>query len=371
MKITEVAAFHLAARLREDLGASNRRSPLRIRESLVVRITSDDGLVGYGECSGPPAVLAAAVRHLAPVVLGADPRHRNALSDALMMRAREEGPGGLLVAAASGIDLALWDLCAKSLGVPIATLLGGPVRDLVPVYAASVYFSPHDQAVQVARQFVETGFDAIKVKIGSGLVDDVERVASIREAVGPSVRLLVDANGAYDAKAAIALSEQLARYDISWFEEPVPASDLEGCRAVRQAVRVPIAGGEALHTRYGFEPWLSGRALDVAMPDVGRCGGLTEAAAIAAMASACHITLSPHCWGSSIALAASLQLAAALPHCEVMEFDAHPDPLRDTLIGDQLKPLAGVIPVPDRPGIGVDVREAALQELAVLARAGG
>ncbi|MGH2397763.1 MAG: mandelate racemase/muconate lactonizing enzyme family protein [bacterium] len=365
MRISEVNAFHVAARLREDLGASNRRPPLRTRESLVVRISSDDGLVGYGECSGPPAVLAAAVRHLTPVVLGSDPRHRNALSDALMARAREEGPGGILVAAASGIDLALWDLTAKSIGVPLSTLFGGAVRRLVPIYAASVYFSPLDQAIRVAQRFVAAGFDAIKVKVGLGVSDDLERVAVIRQAVGTSVQLLLDANGAYDEKTAILFARQLTPYHIFWLEEPVPASDLEGCRAVRRAVRIRIAGGEALHTRYGFEPWLAGRALDVAMPDLGRCGGITEALAVAAMASACRIAVSPHCWSCSIALAASVQLAAALPHCEVMEFDAHPDPLRDALIGNQLTPRAGVIPLPDLPGIGIEVDEGALRELAI------
>jgi D-galactarolactone cycloisomerase len=134
---------------------------------------------------------------------------------------------------------------------------------------------------------------------------------------------------------------------------------------------MPVAAGENLHTRYGFGPWLMGGALDVVMPDLGRCGGLTEATTIAAMASACRVAVSPHCWGSSIALAASVQLAAALPHCQVLEFDAHPDPLRSALIGDALTPRAGAVLVPGGPGIGVEVREAALRDLAIAPGSGG
>ncbi|MGH2405597.1 MAG: mandelate racemase/muconate lactonizing enzyme family protein [bacterium] len=371
MRISEVTAVHVAARLREGLGASNRRPPLQVRQSLVVRMTTDDGLVGYGECSGPPAVLSAAVNHLAPTVLGADLRKRNLLVTGLMARALEEGPGGLLVAATGGIDIALWDLSAKALGVSLSTLLGGAVKTQVPVYAASIYLSPLDQAVQIARQFVSRGFHGLKIKVGLGVDDDLARVARIREAVGPDISLLLDANCAFDVKSAIALARRCAEYNISWFEEPVPAHDLEGCRAVRRAVLMPVAAGENLHARHGFEPWLTRRAVDVAMPDLGRCGGLTEAIAVASMARACGIAISPHCWGSSVALAASVQLAAVLPHCRVLEYDAHPDPVRDALIGEALTPQAGAMTVPDRPGIGIEVREDALRELAISGASAG
>ncbi len=368
-RITAVQAFHLAARLDRPLGGSARRQPISVRQSTIVRILCDDGMVGYGECAGPPSILVPAIRHLAPLVLGADPLARNSLTRVLMTRAREEGPAGPLVAAVSGIDLALWDLAARALDVPLVVLLGGSLRDQVPTYAASVYFSPLDEAVDVAGQFVARGFRSIKVKVGLGVEEDAVRVVTIREHVGSEVDLLLDANGAYDAKSAVALARRCASAGISWIEEPVPADDLEGCRRVRDAAAVPVAAGENLYTRQGFAPWIAARAIDVAMPDLGRCGGLTEAVAVAAMASAHGVAVSPHCWGSSIAFAAAVHLAAALPHCQILEFDAHPDPLREALLGDALTPRSGAVSVPVGPGIGVEVREAALQELA--ASAGG
>jgi D-galactarolactone cycloisomerase len=318
---------------------------------------------------GPPSILVPAVRHLAPIVLGADPLARNALTRALMARAREEGPAGPLVAAVSGIDLALWDLAARALDVPLVVLLGGSLRTQVPTYAASVYFSPLDEAVDVAAQFAARGFRSIKVKVGLGVEEDATRVAAIREHLGPEVHLLLDANGAYDANAAIALARRCDSAGVSWIEEPVPADDLEGCRRVHDAAAVPIAAGENLATRQGFAPWIAARAIDVVMPDLGRCGGLTEAVAVANLASAHGVAVSPHCWGSSIAFAAAVHLAAALPHCQILEFDAHPDPLREALLGDALTPRSGAVVVPAGPGIGVEVREAALQDLA--ATAGG
>lgn len=365
MRISEVTPFHLRAHLREELGGSARRRPIRVRESLIVRVSTDDGLVGFGECSGPPRVVGAAVDHLAPLILGGDPLKRQSHANGLLLRAREEGPGGLLFAAAGGIDMALWDLTGKALGIPISVLLGGPVRDAVKVYAASVYFGSLSEAVRTAEQLAGAGFDAIKVKVGMGLDSDDERVAAIRETLGPAVKVLLDANGAYDAKTAISLAQRVARHEIYWIEEPVPASDLEGAIIVRNAGAIRTAGGEALHTRFAFEPWLSRRALDVAMPDLGRCGGLTEAAAIAAMAAACRIAVSPHCWGCSVGLAASVHLAAALPNCEILEFDAHPDPLRDALLGAQLRPDKALIRVPEGPGLGVEIDSDALLGLAI------
>jgi len=368
-RIAEVQAFHVAVPLEAPLGASARRDPVSVRESTIVRLRCDDGLIGYGECVGPPAVLVPAIRHLAPLALGADPMERNTLVRSLMARAREEGPGGLLVAALSAIDLALWDLCARALGIPLVMLLGGPVRTEVSVYAASVYFSAVAPAVDVARRFAAQGFRAIKVKVGTGVEADIVRVAALREALGPDIRLLLDANGAYDPKSAVTLAQRCASFDVSWIEEPVPVHDLDGCRSVRAAVAVPVAGGENLYTRHGFAPWLAARAIDVAMPDLGRCGGLTEATAIAALASAHDVAVSPHCWGGSIAFAAAVHLAAALPHCEILEFDAHPHPLREALLGEAYAPLAGAVVMPEAPGIGIDVSETLLADLAVTAAA--
>lgn len=366
MRITRVEAIPLAAPLPAPLGGSARRPPLRARETLIVRLWTDEGLLGYGECSGPPAILAGAVTHLGAAALGAHPLERNTVLRVLRARAREEGSGGLLFAALSGIDLALWDLAGKALGVRAVDLLGGPLRTTFPAYAASVYFSTPKEAAEVARHFVTQGFRAIKVKIGLDLEGDLARLRAVQGAVGDSrVQVLLDANGGYGVGDLVRLASELPDLPVGWLEEPVPASDLEGYRLVQRRLRLRLAGGEALHGRAAFAPWLTRRAVDVAMPDLGRCGGLTEAWAIAAMAEAFGVTVSPHSWGHSVALAAALQLAAALPSVEWLEEDAHPNPLREALLGDHLAARDGHLRLPEGPGLGVEIDDQALEQFRV------
>jgi D-galactarolactone cycloisomerase len=231
-----------------------------------------------------------------------------------------------------------------------------------------------------AQAYVETGFAMLKVKVGLLTVDaDLERVTAIREIIGPTTRLLVDCNHAYNAATAIRLGRGLERLGVYWFEEPVPPEDHAGYRHVRQALDIPIAGGECEYTRYGFRDFLAGGCVDIAQPDLCAAGGFSELLKIHALASSLGVWLIPHVWGSGVALAAALHLLAILPpfphtanpiplqNEPVIEFDRSPNPLRDQLLVEPVTLTAGRVPVPQGPGLGIRVDAHVLRRYDVTA----
>jgi D-galactarolactone cycloisomerase len=283
--------------------------------------------------------------------------------------------------AISAIDIALWDITGKATGLPVCDLLGGRVRERVAVYATGLYYTDGEMGgrlIAEASGYVDAGFQGMKTKVGGPpLAEDVRRVAAIRKAIGPDIHLMIDANQAFDAASAIRLGRRLAEYDLTWFEEPVNARDIEAYLQVKAALPMAIAGGETWRTRFDFKDFLARRAVDVAQPDVGMTGGVSEMQHIAMMANAFGIQVAPHVWGSPIMIAASLHVAATLPPCPparnprpfeqepVMEFDQTPNPIRETLCGEPFTQDDGFVAVPTGPGLGVEVDEAALARLCV------
>jgi D-galactarolactone cycloisomerase len=372
MRITAVEGFDLSCPLDRSFGWS--QGWIDTRDVGVVKITTDDGLVGWGEGS-------AAVEHLAPHLLGENPMDRAGLWDrcfhSLYNANNFVGFGG---SALSAVDIALWDLAGKASGLPVCELLGGRVRSRVAVYATGLYYTEGefpDRLLDEARGYVDAGFAGMKTKVG-GLSpeEDVRRVAAIREAIGPDVKLMVDANHAYNASTASRIGRWLAELDVFWFEEPVNPRDIDGLLSVKADLPMAIAGGENLRTRFDFRDYLTRRAFDIVQPDVAHCGGLTEMQRIAAMANASGILVCPHVWGSSIMIAASLHLAATLPACPparnpqpyvqepVMEFDQTPSAIRDELCTTVFEARDGYVDVPTGPGLGIEVDEEALRHFA-------
>jgi D-galactarolactone cycloisomerase len=208
----------------------------------------------------------------------------------------------------------------------------------------------------------------VKLKVGFGVDEDATVTRAVREAIGPDIALMVDANHAYDAVAAIRLGRMIEPYDIGWFEEPVPPEDLAGYRAVKAALSIPVAGGECEYTRFGFREVLTSQSIDILQPDTCAAGGLTECKKIADMAEAFGVRYNPHVWGTGIAIAASLQLSAVLPtHTPLslapldpmLEFDRTEHPIRQSLLVKPIEHSGGIVSVPDGPGIGIEVdREA-------------
>jgi D-galactarolactone cycloisomerase len=251
-------------------------------------------------------------------------------------------------------------------------LIGGPLRRRVQTYATGFYRKrggdPLAYLVDEARQRVEAGFAAIKLKLGFGIDDDVRLCRAVRGAVGADIAIMVDANHAYDATAAIRLGQRIEDLDIGWFEEPVPPEDLAGYREVKAALRMPIAGGEADFTRWGFRRLLVERAIDIVQPDVTAAGGISECKKIADMANAFGVRVNPHVWGTGVTLAASLQLLAILPDnppglapiAPLLEFDQSEHPFRMAVLQQPIEQRNGWVAIPDGPGLGIDIDRAAL-----------
>ena len=370
MKIKDVRTHVLEAELSQPFSWSLGWA--RARSALLVEIEAADGTVGWGESYGPARPNAAVVEAMKPLLIGADALASEAIWQRLYAAFRDHGQKGLPVQALSGIDIALWDLKGKHFGVAAHRLMGGPVRTEVRAYATGLYRrqagDPRDYLAAEAAGYAEEGFSAIKLKVGFGVAEDAGVAKAVRAAIGPEVALMIDANHAYDATGAIQLGRRVADLDIGWFEEPVPPEDLAGYAEVRAQQPIPVAGGECEFTRFGFRELLLRRAVDVVQPDTGAAGGLSECLKIAAMANAHGVRYVPHVWGTGVALATALQLLAVLPHnppClhphePILEFDRTEHPLRQAVLGEPIEHARGVVRIPHKPGLGIEIDRAAL-----------
>jgi D-galactarolactone cycloisomerase len=255
---------------------------------------------------------------LQPLLLGADPLDIEVLWHRMYHHTRDFGRKGTLVAAISAIDIALWDIAGKHYGAPISQLLGGAFRTTVQPYATGFYrIEGQGEAQRLADealQHIDAGFKAMKVKLGFGVDDDMEVMRAVGRAVeGKGVTLMVDTNHAYGRAEALRLGRVLDEYDLRWYEEPVVPEDVDGYIELRKKLRTPIAGSENEHTLYGYGELLSRRAVDVAQPDIGSCGGISAMRHIAVLGQAHGIEVNPHVWGSAVAQAASLQVIELVP----------------------------------------------------------
>jgi len=301
-------------------------------------------------------------------LLDANPLDIEVLWHRMYHRTRDFGRKGSVVAAMSAIDIALWDIAGKHYGVPVYKLLGGAFRNEVLPYATGFYrIEGQGEAQRLADEAVqhfESGFRAMKVKLGFGVDDDIAVMRAIGRAVeGKGVTLMVDTNHAYGRAEALRLGWVLDEYDLRWYEEPVVPEDIEGYLELRSKLRSPIAGGENEHTLYGFGELLGRRAVDVAQPDIGSCGGITAARHIAVLGQTYGIEVNPHVWGSAVAQAASLQVIAALPVTHhsiyarepILEYDRSSHPFRRELVTEPIELRDGVVRIPDGPGLGIEV----------------
>lgn len=371
MKISDVRTYVLDAALTEPFAYS--QAWYERRGAMLVEIVGEDGTSGWGEAFGPARLTASIVQHYRPLLIGADALSTESIWQALYNMLRDHGQKGLPIEALSAVDIALWDLKGRHLGLSIHGLMGGPLRTRVQAYATGFYRKrrgdPMEYLLAEAHQRVAEGFTGIKLKLGFGLDQDARLCRAIREAVGSSIAIMVDANHAYDAPAAIRLGRAIQDLDIAWFEEPVPPEDLAGYRDVRAALEIPIAGGEAEFTCWGFRNLMLDRFMDILQPDVCAAGGISECKKIADMASAFGIRVNPHVWGTGVGLAASLQLIATLPHNPpglfplepLLEFDCSEHPVRMAVLQSPIVQHGGWVQVPAGPGLGIEIDRGALE----------
>ncbi|MBI2219082.1 MAG: mandelate racemase/muconate lactonizing enzyme family protein [Candidatus Rokubacteria bacterium] len=349
MKIIEVRAVPLGIPAR----AATPPSPWTAgtAKQVLVRVVTDSGLAGWGECfayGAPLAVVNVVDEALAPLLVGEDPTAIERLTDKMHRALMIWGRRGLGMFGVSGVELALWDLCGKARDVPVWALLGGLAQPRVRAYASLLRYESATDVGRAARAIVAQGFTAMKLH-----QTDVESVAVVREAVGDRVDVMLDTNCPWTVEQAIRIGRELERYDLRWLEEPVwPPEDYAGLARVRAAVSIPIATGENDMTMFGHAAILAAGAADIVQPSVTKVGGLGEMRKIATLAAAAGVTFVPHSYYFGPGLAATLHLCAATPGVPYIEFP--PGELEAPLTAEPIRCVDGWVAVGDRPGLGAD-----------------
>jgi galactonate dehydratase len=322
------------------------------RNWLFVKIFTDEGITGVGEGSGWPRVIETAVQDYRSILIGEDPRDIDRLWHRLFIGSMGHGVLGTVGGGAlTAIEMALWDIKGKALGQPVWNLLGGRFRDTVQVYG-------HAKTPERARELLGRGYKAMKVAF-TGAVE-LDRVAAVREAVGPEVDVMVDAHGPswMTTQDAIAVGRALEPLDLLFYEDPVAPENLDALERIRDAVDIPLAAGERVSTIWGIRPYIERDLVAVIQPDTGRAGGITQMRKMAAMAESHYITMAPHSGSlGPVAEFAALHVMATIPNAlmlERIEFDWSG---RYEVVTPVLKVVDGRLPVPDAPGLGVDIVE--------------
>jgi len=360
MKITEVILHNLTYQVQRPY-RNCRPDWIYARPAILIEIRTDNGLVGWGEGGFIPSQ-----SEIETHVIGKDPFDCEVIYDNLSHQD-----------SACGIEIALWDLMGKALDKPVYKLLGGARRDSVPAYASG-FFKIKDEdhipsVVEEARRCKDAGFQALKMRIGFGPDQDERIVSEVRNAVGDDINLAADVNLGYNVPTAIEAGLRLSAYDLMWYEEPIDANNLDGYCEIKQALPMRIAGAEGRSGLRSFREVVQRHAVDIIQPDICRAGGFTEGRRIWALASANQVRLIPHMFGTVIRLAATLQWLAAIPDEHIphdplplyLELDVMENGLRTDLSPTPFELQDGMMKIPDRPGLGVEIDVEALSRYSI------
>lgn len=337
-----------------------------------VKVLTDDGLHGVGEATLEMRELtvATACRELERYLVGRDPMNIEAFWHDAYRDAYWRG-GPVLMSALAGVEMALWDIKGKALGVPVWQLLGGLVRDRVPCYANGWFAGATrpDEFAAKAREAVKMGFRGLKWDpFGSAymniskpeLCGALACVQAVVAAVGPEVDILIEGHGRFNVPTAVRIGRALEEFDITWFEEPIPPDNPEALAELKRRIRVPIAGGERLYSRWDYRNFLNLGCADFIQPDVSHVGGIGELRKIAAMAEAYHLPVCPHNPSGPVANAATLQIAACTPNFHLLETMASDVSHRRDVSTERVRFEGGHMLIPDAPGLGIDIDETAI-----------
>ncbi len=353
MKITQLRTFIV------DAGSGNW---------VFVKVYTDEGLVGLGEgtITSKSQTVAAAIMEHERYLIGKDPRQIERLWQAMYRYPRWRG-GPVLNSAISAIEIALWDILGKSLNVPIYQLLGGACRDRIRMYAHVSGRSPEEIAER-SQKLVEQGYTALKtsplvvndgvVRSNQGIREGVAKVRAMREAVGPDVDILLDAHGQFTPVMALDMAERLVELQPFFFEEATQPEDVDGLAWLSERVRIPLATGERLFTKYGFTQIVDRHLVNYIQPDIVHCGGILELKKIAAMAEAHSIDVAPHNPQSEVSTMASIHLNACTPNAVILEHVHANPPWRYDLFDTTYNVKDGYAELPTKPGLGLELNEA-------------
>ncbi len=384
MKITRIDCHTL---LVKDV---NRDACSSAQDGFVVEVHTDEGIVGIGETDVHPFIAQAFIESpgthcmgfgLAEMLIGENPLETRALWDKLYSGSKMNGRRGALICAMGALDMALWDIKGKALGVPVYQLLGGASQSAVTPYASLLpdgHSIEEYREVLVARALAaqKAGFRAAKLEIcingpysqNQLQADDrhvIEIVAACREAVGAEMTLMVDVAYAWDnAKRVLPILRALEPYNLFFLETPIDIDDLDGHAYLTHHSPIRIAAGEWQNSHFEFLDLVHRAKLDVLQPDIGRVGGFTEALKVCQLAADHGRLIVPHCWKTGIGIAASAHLAFATPHCPFIEFlppELCESQLRQELLAEELPVVDGLIQAPTKPGLGIELNRDALE----------
>ena len=352
------------------------------RNTLAVKVIADDGTYGWGETGTD----AKGFAEIAQSIIGENPENFGSIWQSIV-NTRYQGGGyaGIASNVASAIDMALHDLVGKARGLPVYEILGGKVRDKICTYATGLFYTERDvndptwpDLLNEAQEHVESGFKAMKMKIGGLTVDeDVDRVHALRRRVGDDIRIAVDANEAYDPGTAITVARRIADANVTWFEEPTSSRNLDDNLLITTKSPVPTAGGESASTRRDVARLLRGRIFDMIQPEIVNVGGISELKLCAQMSEAFNIQFIPHFFNTHISLAGILHVLATISKAPpagskepfvnepVTEFDQTIHPVRSALTEPFFAQKDGYVTIPDTPGLGIEVNADALDRFRV------
>jgi L-alanine-DL-glutamate epimerase-like enolase superfamily enzyme len=349
----------------------------------LVEVETDEGVTGIGEACihserGEAALAAQKIVEVGfkPLLIGENPLDIQRLWLKLYSYCEWYGRAGVAIYALSGIDVALWDICGKTLGVPIYTLLGGRFRDRIPVYASLLFdMDDPEGTAKEGKEYVKQGYKAVKYgwgktrerAFGMNPDKDEEMIRTIREVLGPNIQIMVDVGRFVNLTPAqaVKLAKRLEKYNIFWLEEPLPPEDVSGYKMLSDAVDVYIAAGESEYNMEGFKEYITNRAVDIVQPDVTKAGGLTVARKIVDLCEAWNVMMVPHGFSSVVNVAANLQLVASIPRAFILEYRRTPSPLISRLSKKPLTYEDGHLKIPSEPGLGIEIDYSVVEECKI------
>lgn len=369
MKITDVEAIYIRWRQVKEQCDSGQ-------DALIVKVHTDEGITGLGEVDSSPLAARGAIlgpyshtitSGLKHLVIGEDPFETEYIWEKMYRQNSYAGRFGIAIHAMSGIDMALWDIKGKKLGLPVWKLLGGGFRKKIRCYASSLFGATPYETGERARRFADQGFSGVKfgwAPMGKDAETDVQLVREARKGLGDGPDLMIDAGLAWDAKTAIQRARAFSEYNIFWLEEPLAPDDYIGYRKLTQATDISIAAGEQESGRHTFKRLLDEGNIDIVQVDLTRCGGFTEAMKIATMAADRGVPVANHGFTTYINVAAALHWLNAIPNALIAEYVTEEGTtLRDELTHQRIRAKDGYLEIPQEPGLGIDLNEDAVARM--------
>lgn len=329
------------------------------RVTSLIEVVADTGLVGVGSAYSHPRLVATVIEdQVLPLLRGEVVDDVRRLWQAMYAGTRWFGRKGAVMSAIGAVDVALWDLLGKDKGLPVHKLLGGDGARSVPAYASALLWADRlSDLTAEAERHRHAGFNRMKMRLGRGSDYDLAALDAVVAGAGKDADVIVDGSMRYSVEQAASFSRELARRKVFWFEEPLQPENINGFAELRPLSTVPIAAGENEFGVQGFAELLRSDAVDIVQPDVSRCGGISEARAVAEMAAKAGKKFAPHSWSDAIAVVANAHVVASMPNGITVEIDQTRNPLVDELLKSPLSVRNGLLEISNAPGLGIEIRQ--------------